>query len=101
MCIQIFVVGVGFGCLSGADSTQSNKMRDKREKKYISLTLTLSSSDKRRKNIVKKLSSKFHLIFLLYEKNVKDIYDIKHSGSQILQFHLQLKIENSSVKKLI
>lgn len=83
MCIQIFVVEVGFGCLSGADSSQSNKMRDKREKKYISLTPTLSL-DKRWKNIVKKLSSKFHLIFLLYEKNVKCIYDIKHSGSQIL-----------------
>lgn len=44
LCIQIFVVGVGFGCLSGVDSTQSNKMRDKREKKYISLTLNLSLS---------------------------------------------------------
>lgn len=85
MCIQIFVVEVGFGCLSGADSTQSNKMRDKRGKKYISHSYSLSLSlDKRWKNIVKMLTSKFHLIFLLYEKNVKCIYDIKHSGSQIL-----------------
>lgn len=46
-----FVVEVGFGCQSGADSSQSKKMRDKREKKYISLTLTLSLLTKDEKTL--------------------------------------------------
>lgn len=56
LCIQIFVVEVGFGCLSGADSTQSNKMRDKRGKKYISHSYSLSLSWQKMKKHCKKVN---------------------------------------------
>ena len=55
LCIQIFVVGVGFGCLSSADSTQSNKMRYKRGKKYISHSYSLSFSWQKMKKHCKKV----------------------------------------------